>query len=936
MTAPRILPVSSRFGRRLFALFALSAIVPVLIAGFLLLREFSHHSVVQQREELEATARGFGLTLFDRLDSTDSAFSALIHAASGPGDDDWLRGAAARLGGVARADLVTVADAARTRWLPDAAQRSALAEGHAVLSWRVDARSAVDPSLIRQTPGGAWLVLHLDVHRLWGDIADYAGDVVLQVRAVDGTVLAATPREPGENAGALPPFRPSQAGRAATGDDSWMLAAWEVFLRSHYASDSLWIAAYTPRAPVLGMLHGSQFTIAAVLVLAIFGATLIASSVIRRQARPVEQLLDGTRRISRREFGHQVEIDGDGEVAGLARAFNAMSLDLRHQFDALSTLADVDRQLQRSPDIEVILDRLLPSMTSILDAWSVSVLLINRDTPERARVYDHIANDPGPRPVRRISIDAAALRQACGRTAGHAHGVVGVTASELLEPLLNAGAAALELQALEHGGRLLGVLCIGHGSGQAEPPSAGIKVSDFADRLATVLANLEQSETLRHQAHYDSLTGLANRALFRERLQALLDQAQVTGRGGALLYIDLDQFKHVNDTSGHGVGDEFLRAIAHRLRAELPQDALPARLGGDEFAALLPGATSASASAQAGRLVAITARPVMIGGRELRSGASIGIAQFPDHGATIDEILMAGDIAMYRAKETGRGRAELFASSMRQQLQERAALESGLRQALANSEFLLAYQPIVRSDNGECCGVEALLRWPGNERGASPAEFVPVAEQCGLIVELGDWVLRTACRQFRELRQGGARLAYVSVNVSAHHLRQERLVETVSDCLRHNAMRADELQIEITESVLADGPATERTLRSLAESGVRLALDDFGTGYSSLSYLRDYPVHAIKIDRAFIRDLPDDPSACRLVEAMLAMAKAVGKHVVAEGIETLAQLHYLQRAGCGSVQGFLPGRPVAAVELLPRLLARQGSASTPEPERLSA
>jgi diguanylate cyclase (GGDEF)-like protein len=785
--------------------------------------------------------------------------------------------------------------------------------------------------LIRQTRGGAWLVLDLDTHRLWGDIADYTADAALMVTTPDGAGLAASADAIDGSGASGPQIRPGQAASAQTGDDRWVLAAWEIFLRSHYASDLLWVVAYTPRAPMLAFLRGSPLTIAAVLLIAMLTATLIASGVIRQQAGRLQALLDGTRRISRREFGHQVDVEGDCEFAGLARSFNEMSLDLRHQFDALSALAEVDRLLQRSPEIEAILDRLLPSMASILHAWSVSVLLVDRDLPERARVYDHVADGSGARPVRRIEIDPTALRGACDTATSSASTAVAVAARDLMEPLLRAGAAALELKPLEHAGRLLGFLCVGHGS-SARSAQVGIGTSDFADRLSNVLANLEQSEKLRHQAHYDSLTGLANRALFRERLQAALDQSRLAGRGGALLYVDLDQFKHVNDTSGHGVGDQFLCSIAQRIRACLVAEAVAARLGGDEFAVLLPQATAAMAHAQAETILRVVGAPVHLANRDLRTGASIGIALFPEHGATIDELLMVGDIAMYRAKEAGRNRAEMFAVELRQRMQARAELEGGLRRALARSEFTLAFQPIVRSDSGKCAGVEALLRWPGRDgfEVASPVDFVPVAEDCGLIVELGDWVLRNSCRQFQELKRAGVELDYISVNVSAHQLRLEKLPATILQCLRQNGMRPDELQIEITESVLADGGVTERTLRALARAGVHLALDDFGTGYSSLSYLRAYPVHTIKIDRSFVRDLPADPAACRLVEAMLAMAAAVNKHVVAEGIETAEQLRYLQQAGCGSLQGFLLGQPMSAVELLQRLLGSRGQAVAAE------
>jgi diguanylate cyclase (GGDEF)-like protein len=921
---------STRFGRRLFVLFSLSAILPVLAAGYLLLREFNQQSSQRQRQELQSAARGFGMTLFDRLDSTNSALGALIASSAGR-DPEWLRQAATQLSNVSRATLIKPGSAAQDALTLTAWQRLELAQGRPALLWRHQPGDGASARLVHQLSGGALVVLDLALERLWGDIGDYAANFELFVTVSDGSILATSESHAARGVAATLQFHPASSAAAPVAQERWILSSWEIFLRSRYASDPLWVVAYTPRTPATAWLRGSQFTIAALLLITILTATLIASVVIQQIARRVRALLDGTRRISDREFGHQVEVEGSCEFAGLARSFNEMSLDLKRQFDALSALAEIDRLLQRSSDIEAILDRLLPSMASILNARSVSVLLADRDSPDHARVYDHIADGRRARPVRRIAIDPEGLRAACDRNSGIHGRAIAVAAGELMEPLLGAGGVALEMQPLEHDGRLMGFLCVGRASGGAELPPAGISAADFADRLAIVLANLEQSEKLRHQAHYDPLTGLANRALFRERLQAAVDQAQLDRRGGALLYIDLDQFKHINDTSGHGVGDEFLCRIAQRIRDSVGPYGVAARLGGDEFAVLLPQVDAAAARARSERLLKVVGEIVRLGNRDLRSGASIGIALFPEHGTDIDELLMVGDIAMYRAKEAGRNRAETFAAEMRQRLQARAELEGGLRRALVNSEFALVLQPIVRSDSGECTGVEALLRWPGHEGGSvSPAHFVPVAEECGLIVELGTWVLRDACRQFQELKRAGAGLAYISVNVSAYQLRQESLPGIVEQCLRHNGMRAEELQIEITESVLADGGVTEHTLRTLARAGVRVALDDFGTGYSSLSYLRHHPVHTIKIDRSFVRDLPGDAAACRLVEAMLAMAAAVGKHVVAEGIETPEQLRYLKLAGCGSLQGFLLGRPMSAVELLQRLLGSRGQLAAPE------
>ncbi len=918
---------SSRFGRRLLVLFALCAMVPVLIGGGLLLREFERTTGTQRRQDLQSQARSFGMTLFDRIDSTHSALAAL--RATGRMDDPRdLRASAAALDHVTAATLLSPgANQYAALQLSDW-QRTMLAQGRAALQWSAAPRQhRAGVRLIQTLPGGLLLAVDIAADRLWGDMEDFAVDSGLAVLRSDGTILAATDKDGGAADATAPRLQPGLPATAQPAAGDWVFASWEVFFRSKYASESLWVVASMPRVSLLAPLRGAQLTIASVLLATVLAATLIASLVIRQLASRVQALLEGTRRISERVFGARVDIEGDCEFAGLARSFNAMSLDLKRQFDALTALAEIDRLLQRSPDIEAILDRLLPSMASILHAWSVSVLLLDRDSPGHARVYDRVASDGGTRPVRRIAIDAAGMRAACGRNAGTISCAIGVAAQELMEPLLGAGASTLDLKPLEHEGQLLGFLCIGYDAVGSSAATAAVSSADFADRLSIVLANIDQREKLRHQAHFDSLTGLANRALFREHLQQGLERARQTGQGGALLYIDLDQFKHVNDTAGHAIGDQFLCAIAQRIRTEIGAEALAARLGGDEFAVLLPRADAAAAIGQAQAILRSMGVPVRLAGRELHSGASIGIALFPDHAAGIDELLMAADIAMYRAKEAGRNRTTLFAAEMHQRMQRRAELEGGLRRALGNSEFALAFQPIVSSGTGACEGVEALLRWPTHDGGSvSPAHFVPVAEECGLIVELGDWVLRQACRQFRDLRRAGVALNYVSVNVSAYQLRLAHLARSVQEVLREHAMRPEQLQIEITESALADGATTDRTLRDLARAGVQLALDDFGTGYSSLSYLRDYPVHAIKIDRSFVRDLPQDAASCRLVDAMLSMAAAVNKRVTAEGIETPEQLRYLTQAGCGSLQGYLLGKPMSAVELLQRLLAAQSQA----------
>jgi len=365
-----------------------------------------------------------------------------------------------------------------------------------------------------------------------------------------------------------------------------------------------------------------------------------------------------------------------------------------------------------------------------------------------------------------------------------------------------------------------------------------------------------------------------------------------------------------------------LRIVAERLRTCVDKGSSIARLGGDEFAVLLPSTTRVATAAEVAQRIIANLRPAMvINGREHRIAASIGIAEFPAHGTTLEELLKAGDIAMYQAKGLGRGQMVTFRHEMQQKVLAREKLERGLHRALRDGQLIVFYQPIVSEDGGGTVAIEALVRWPAPELGTwiSPAEFIAVAEENGLIIKLGDWVLRSACEQFARWRRAGLPLQYISVNVSVRQLRERDYMDSLLAALLDSGMQAGELQIEITESVLAHGAEVHEILTKLSRLGVRLALDDFGTGYSSLSYVHSYPFQTVKIDRAFVNGLPGDRVSCRLAESIIAMCNVLGMSVVAEGVETEAQRDFLRRAGCRTVQGYLLARPMEA-DAIPEFL----------------
>ena len=416
-------------------------------------------------------------------------------------------------------------------------------------------------------------------------------------------------------------------------------------------------------------------------------------------------------------------------------------------------------------------------------------------------------------------------------------------------------------------------------------------------------------------AHLDPVTGLFNRHAAREHLAFYVDEARSTGEGFTVATLDLDNFKAVNDTLGHHVGDEMLRLVAQRLRQVLPAGARAYRFGGDEFVVIVPGKAEGQAEVHPARIVrqALTGT-VRVEGIEMRLGGSIGIARFPVDGAGADEVLLASDMAMYQAKAAGKNQVAVFHPGLREANEQQLRTESDLRTALRHGQLRLYYQPIIELASGQFVGAEALLRWEHPQRGLQPpAPLISVAERSGLIVQLGGWVLQEAARQQVVWRSNGLPPWPVAVNVSARQLRGGRLLQQLDQALMRTGCRPESLEIELTEHTLVeDVDDNIRLLARLRERGVRIAIDDFGTGLSSLAYLKRLPAAKLKIDRSFVRDLPTGRGDAAIVQAALSMAKALGLDVVAEGVETAAQHRVLQDMGCRYGQGYLYSPPLDA------------------------
>jgi diguanylate cyclase (GGDEF)-like protein/PAS domain S-box-containing protein len=452
------------------------------------------------------------------------------------------------------------------------------------------------------------------------------------------------------------------------------------------------------------------------------------------------------------------------------------------------------------------------------------------------------------------------------------------------------------------------------------------KIAGVIGLVRDVTQRKEAEQQIEYQAYHDALTGLANRRLFQEHLSLALALAQRRNSAVAVLFLDLDHFKTINDSLGHTIGDELLREIARRLKAAVREGDTVARVGGDEFTIVLQEVARADAAASVAQKVLHTiAEPMEIAGHRLYITTSIGITLFPNDGDDAETLLKNADTAMYRAKAAGRNAYQMATRELSRSTHDRMTLESGLHRALEQGEFELLYQPQVEIDEQETVivGMEALLRWNHPERGViAPEHFIGLAEDRGLILPIGDWVLREACRAAKRFHDHGFPRFRVAVNLSARQFRDPSLLSTVESAIQESGIDARTLELEITETVaMEDVELTMSALMEFRKRGVTIAIDDFGTGHSSLSYLKRFPIDALKIDKGFVLDLPDKFEDAAIVSSVIQLANGLGLRVIAEGVEKREQLDFLRDAGCRELQGFYFSYPVK-LEEVERLLAQ--------------
>jgi diguanylate cyclase (GGDEF)-like protein len=909
----------SKVERQLFGLFLSCAVIPILVLSVLSYDHVTQQLYDQSRTRLHRASKATGMMLLDRLLQVEAELDELIAEGSRPRSGDrslrYLRSV----------EVVTEAGR-RTVWLGESLELPDLsASEHAHLRAGKPLLFTVrspggDPRILLMTPigpdgSGGHVTAEVDGEYLF----DISGENTLPPMA-DFCILDENDRvvacslEDSSFLSALAADRPV-SGQFEWGHEgrSQLAFFWSVFLKPSYHTSQWTVVLSEPEDEVLAPIASFRMTFPAVVLLSVFLVILMCVNQIRRRLVPLKKLGDGARRIAERDFDVEVSVDSGDEFQELAESFNAMAHRLEEQFDSLATLIDIDRAILSAIDRDKIVNTLIARLRELYPCDSIGVSLVDPNASSALRTQFSRESDSGSRVVEAGAFTSVEERQL---EANSETLLVDLDseAPPYLAPHVQSDMRQCLLLPLFVGGELAGVVSLGHERAGAHDAKRLVYARQLADQTATALANVRAIEENRVLAYYDSLTGLPNRLLFKERLEQALSAARRRREQVAICVFDVDGFKRINDSFGHDVGDLLIKQVAERASQFIPAASL-ARLGGDQFGVLLTDLDSVDYPARVGkRILDAVAEPFPLPEQRAFLTASIGIAMYPEDGLDVDNLLRNADAAMYNAKDHGGNNFKFYARAMNATAFRRLELENDLRRALEQEEFRVYYQPIIDVETRQIAGAEALVRWQHPRMGLTPpSEFISLAEQTGLIVELGKWVLERACAQNREWQEDGFPPLTMAVNLSSRQLVGDTLVHTVRRALNFTGMRAQYLILELTESMLMEGDEeTLRTLQGLKDAGVQLSIDDFGTGYSSLIYLKNFPLDHLKVDRTFLKDATRSESDAALTKAIIAMAHSLDLRVVAEGVELEAQMAFLQQNRCDMAQGYLISDPVPA------------------------
>jgi diguanylate cyclase (GGDEF)-like protein len=932
--------IRNKVARRILLSFVVAALLPIGILGYFSYRAVGDQLAEQTARSLLKKSKEYGMRVLDNLDLAHKTLEHLTghikqgHESSSTAGHESIPGELApQFEQIAITDLDAVLDRqnAVKNKLPDlsADDIQALDNGKPLL------KLAVNPD---QRFASIWLVLKLPANnknalvmgklkpeRIWQEDSALPNDV-WAYDANGKNLFMSSPNT------LLPYELKLKLLKANKGALAWnhngeayVGAHWKIPMKTLFTAPDFVVVLGQPRQFAFAPLSEFIAIYPFVTLLAALIAIYLSIRFIVKYLKPLQQLKTATLKVAAGDFTHEVKISSQDEFEELGDSFNQMTQRLRSQFDIQAAMAEIDRSILSAHNAETIVDT---ALTRLPDVLACDLIIIARFNAAAGILHDIQTRKAGkeillmPGTFQLPADEFAALEK-------NQNGVLetGIDSwtDYCLTNLRLPGSWCFAHVPVQFAGQLVSVISVGYCKPDQITQEIKTSARNFGDRIAVALSNAAWEEKLYHQAHFDALTGLPNRLVLNDRLEQELGRSKWDGTQLAVLFIDLDRFKNINDSLGHAAGDELLVQVATILAACIRFKDIVVRLGGDEFVVLLTDLPEAQNPASlvgsiADSILTALDQSLVAGGYPVTIDASIGIAMYPEDAKNAADLLKNADAAMYHAKDEGRGNFQFYSRDLNLAALENIRLEHDLRRAIDNQELRVFYQPKVDL-TGKIVGAEALIRWQHKELGmVSPAKFIPLAEQSGLIVEIGAWVLEQVCLwvkancalQFSALR--------VSVNLSALEFKHPNLVDRINDILVKTGVDPAMIELELTESVAVhDVAKCVARMEDLKALGLKLSLDDFGTGFSSLSYLKNLPLDLIKIDQTFVRYLENEADSQAIVQSILALAKGLNKDIVAEGVENIAQFDLLKGYGCGVFQGFYFSRPVCADDFLSML-----------------
>ncbi len=915
--------LSRGVGKRIFSLFLIAAIVPMLFTAWLAWHAFGKSLEREAERSLRHNAKEYGVEILSRLQVASEKAKEIIRIAERDGlaavDDHqylveefegfWvIRETFAPdtiLEAEGKAIEFSVGDEAH---LEKGATKLALTQQNEMILLRA----------VGDWAPGCLVAFQLNGEHIWGPRENLPFNTEYCVFAENGQKLFCTTTIDADIHSALVEGAENRSvvfGEWEHDGTSQFASLWQLFLEGPYAAPAFDVVAVQSKSVALSSGTGFRQVFLPAIVAVLLLVLLLSLNLISRSLVPLQHLTIAARQFAGGDLGSRVRVRTGDEFEWLAEAFNNMAERLSRQISALEAMSGIDRMILSGTKLEEVSEDVVGHLLNLTNCEAAAVIARDVDARDQAQM---ISRHEGQTFQDRIRLPSDVGHNWC-----QPRQVCLAKVSETDAPYKvrfeTFGQSHVVLVPVILEDDLKGVLLLGFGAQYNLSQGSMERVADLAGRFAVALSSVEREETLYRQAHFDALTGLPNRQLLKDRLKQFINNARVEEHIGALLFLDLDRFKEINDVFGHSVGDVLLIQAAARITSEVRERDTVARLGGDEFVVVLPNMRDESvARTMAERLLERLSEAFSIRDVDHYVSASIGIVIFPEDGESVEILLKNADAAMYRAKDAGRSRFEFFSQRLNAESRRKIGLERDLRQAYAEGQLEVHYQPQFEMRSGQISGAEALLRWTHPVEGTVlPDEFIPLAEESDLIVDLGARVIEQVCEDLCEVLDRGLHPGPISVNVSARQLREAGFHKAVMEPIRRFGIHPGYIQLEVTETAVAQNRDTAiALLEALRKKGVRVAIDDFGTGYSSLSYLQQMPFDVIKIDKSFIDKIGSNVTSDNICRTVIRMAEELGKKSIAEGVETDEQVQFLRRNGCDFVQGYFYSRVLSWAHFL--------------------